>query len=309
MVWSAVLSFQLNGVRFDVVAASPTDEAGGETLVSSDYRFGESVEGKILTELIDLAWGEYDKARDEASEILVQQLANLAAEACLPTMQRLAPTPGPGPDPQTLHDYLYPQTHMLQVLTDFGRGKLTCCTVDGYAGIPDPHPPVSEDALRTMGLDLETTDVPIIKPSQVIFIRRLQSLVWRVTVDGEEMICKASIDVFENAIGEELAAYLKIRSAGVKLDVPELKGECRRPVHGLPAPISLCSASSNRFNRHYTVPQRSHRHPPGLHSPQVPQPSCSFGQCRGRRCHTKRSDCMPQAQVGNPNPGNFKELA
>ena len=44
-------------------------------------------------------------------------------------------------------------------------------------------------------------------------------------MDGEEMVCKSSIDVFKHAIGDELAAYLKIRSAEVELRVPELKGQ------------------------------------------------------------------------------------
>lgn len=75
-----------------------------------------------------------------------------------------------------------------------------------------------------MGLDLETTDVPVFEATQIILVCRIQSFVWRVTVDGEQMICKSSIDVFEHAIGDELAAYLKITSAGVGLRVSELKG-------------------------------------------------------------------------------------
>ncbi|KAL2128606.1 hypothetical protein VTI74DRAFT_8944 [Chaetomium olivicolor] len=218
LIMSAVFAFHFNGVRFAVVATSPEDETGGEALVPSDYRFGESIEGEILTELSELAWGEFDRARDEASEHLEQQLAQLAADACLPTMQHLVPTPIP--DTQTLQDYLYPQTYNLQVLTGSEGEKLTCRALDGYAGIPELHPPVSEDRLRAMGLDLETTVVPVVKASQVISVRRLQSFVWKVTVDGEEMICKS----FEHAIGEELATYVKIRSAGVELRVPELKG-------------------------------------------------------------------------------------
>jgi hypothetical protein len=43
-------------------------------------------------------------------------------------------------------------------------------------------------------------------------------------VDGEEIICRASLDLFEHAVGDELATYIKIRAAGVQLRVPELKG-------------------------------------------------------------------------------------
>jgi hypothetical protein len=75
-----------------------------------------------------------------------------------------------------------------------------------------------------MGLNLEATDVPVVKPTKVFLDRRLQNFVWKVTLDGEQVICKAPIDVFEHAIGDELEAYLKIRSAREKLRVSELKG-------------------------------------------------------------------------------------
>ncbi|KAK4237704.1 hypothetical protein C8A03DRAFT_44467 [Achaetomium macrosporum] len=193
---SAIFTFHYNGVHFQVVAASPEDRAGGEALVPPLYMFDESR--------------------------LEDQLAKLTADACLPTMQQLAPTRIP--DAQTLEQYLYPQTYTLQILTNFGRGGLTCRSLDGYPGIPERHPPVSEDSLRAMELDLETTDVPVVKASQVILVRRLQGLVWKVTVDGEEMICKASIDMFHHPLDDELETYLKIRSAGAKLRIPELKG-------------------------------------------------------------------------------------
>jgi hypothetical protein len=222
---SAVFAFQFNGVRFSVVAASPEDEAGGKALVPLDYKFEESLEGKILIELSDLSWGDefspFDEARDEASERLENQLADMAADVCLTTMQHLAPTPIPAA--QTLQDQLYPQTYTLQVLTE--GDKLTCRTLNGYAGIAEPHPPVSADKLLAMELDVETTDIPVLQASQVVLVRRLQNFVWRVTVNGEEMVCKSSIDVFKHAIGDELAAYLKIRSAEVELRVPELKGQ------------------------------------------------------------------------------------
>jgi hypothetical protein len=216
-----MLTFQFNGASFYVVAASPEDEVGGEALVPLGYRFDESLEGKILTELTDLTWGEFDKARVEASKRLEKQLADMAADACLTTMQRLAPTPILAAE--TLQDHLYPQTYTLQILTE--GGKLTCRTPDGYTGTPELQP-VSEKRLRAMELDIETTDVPVVKASQVLLVRRLQGFVWRVTVHREEMVYKSATNVSEDTIGDELAIYLKIRTAGVKLGVPELKGQC-----------------------------------------------------------------------------------
>ncbi|KAK3290436.1 uncharacterized protein B0H64DRAFT_378648 [Chaetomium fimeti] len=221
-VFSAVFTFQYNGARFEVVAASPEDEAGGEALVPPLYKFDESLEGKALTEISDLSWGEFDETRDKATERLEKEFAKLAADACLQAMQQLVPIPIP--DTQILEQYLYPQTYILQILTDFERTKLTCQTLDAYAGLSDRHPPISEDELRAMGLDLETTDIPLIRASQVILVRRLQGLVWKVMVDREELVCKAAIDRFEHPLVNELETYLKVRSAGVALRIPELKG-------------------------------------------------------------------------------------
>ncbi|KAK3297226.1 uncharacterized protein B0H64DRAFT_473366 [Chaetomium fimeti] len=224
-VGSIVFNFVFNGVLFRVVAATPDD--AGEALVPVDYDYDESIEGKIINEIIDLSMLEGDAARDaanqEATERLKMQLADLAADVCLPTMRRLAPSQLPAV--QTLQDELYRPTYALQVLTE--GNKLTCLTLDGYTGIPERHPPVPDERLRAIGLDLDTTDLLVVKPSQVILVRRLQHLVSAVTVDGEEMVCKASLDLFEHAVGDELATYLKIRAAGVKFKIPELKGIIR----------------------------------------------------------------------------------
>ncbi|KAH6857123.1 hypothetical protein B0I37DRAFT_301085 [Chaetomium sp. MPI-CAGE-AT-0009] len=225
IVYTGVFSFQYNGVRFHVVAASPEDEneVGGEALVPSHYKFDESLEGKVMTKISDLSWGDFDEARVTASERLADEFAKLAADACLPTMQQLAPTPIP--DTQTLEQFLYPQTYTLQTFTDFERNRLTCRTLDGYSGIPERHPPISEDGLRAMGLDFETTDIPVIKASEVTLVRCIQNFNWKVMVDGEEMIYKASINLFGMIpIEKELETYLKIRSARVELRTPELKG-------------------------------------------------------------------------------------
>lgn len=63
---------------FNVVAASPEDDDVGQTLVPLGYRFAESVEGKFLTELAELTWGEFDLARLKVSDRLEQQLASFA---------------------------------------------------------------------------------------------------------------------------------------------------------------------------------------------------------------------------------------
>jgi hypothetical protein len=48
-----------------------------------------------------------------------------------------------------------------------------------------------------------------------------------VDVGGEEVICKTTLDVFWNSIGDELGVYLKIMNAatGSSLRVPKLKGK------------------------------------------------------------------------------------
>ena len=220
---STVIGFSFNNVSFSIVAASPDDDEG-EALLPVSYEFDESLEGKILNEIDDLSYHDtptWPKANEEATNRLQRQLADLAADACLSTMQHLAPAQIP--TAQTLQDHLYPPTFTLQILTE--GGKLICRALDNLTGIPELHPPVSSDTLRAMNLDLETTDVPVVKASQVILGRRLHCApVWKVTVGGEEMTCKASLDVCRHAVGDELATYLKIRAAGVELNVPKLKG-------------------------------------------------------------------------------------
>ncbi|KAL2194749.1 hypothetical protein P885DRAFT_80055 [Corynascus similis CBS 632.67] len=194
-----VLIVQFNGVRFYIVAADPDDYGIGQALVPAGYRFDESIESKFLIELAELAWGDFDLARVQASERLERQLAGLAIDACLPTMQRLASSPIQSA--QTLQDHLYPQIFTLQILTE--GDKLTCRSLDNDAIPPKNRRLVLENRLRAMGLDIETTDIPVIKASQVIL---------------------SLINVSERHIGDELATYLKLRSASIKWKVPELKG-------------------------------------------------------------------------------------
>jgi hypothetical protein len=56
LVMSALFMFHFNGARFAVIVASTTDETGGKALLSSDYRFDESVEGEILIQVTELGW-------------------------------------------------------------------------------------------------------------------------------------------------------------------------------------------------------------------------------------------------------------
>lgn len=230
-VSSIVFDFIFNNVRFSIVAASPDDEAGGP-FVPTDYDFEDSIEGKILDRILDLSVhdgdGPWENAKREETRRLKRQLADLAADVCLPTMRRLAPIQIPAA--QTLQDELYPPSYTLQILTE--GDKLTCRTLDGYTGIPERHPPVPEARLRVIGLGLNTTDLHVVNTSQAVLIRHLHNLVWRVKVNGEEMICKASLDLFKHAVGDELATYLKIRAAGVDLMVPELKGRCNPGIAG-----------------------------------------------------------------------------
>jgi hypothetical protein len=132
-VASIVFGFTLNNASFSIVAASPDDE-GGDALVPADYNFDDSIEGKILDEIIDLSVhdgdGVWSTAKQQATRRLKKQLADLAVDACLPTMRRLAPTEIP--PAQTLQDTLYPPTYTLQVFTE--DGKLACRTLDDFTG-------------------------------------------------------------------------------------------------------------------------------------------------------------------------------
>lgn len=235
-----VLIVKFNGAQFQIVAADPDDEAVGHALVPGDYRFAESIESKFLIKLAELSWGQFDLARAQESGRLERQLADLAIEACLPTMQRLAPTPIQGV--QTLQDHLHPEIHTLQVLTQ--GGKLACHSLNNSVIPPEESRSVSAEKLRAMGLDIETTDIPVVQASQVMLGRCLKGYVWRVTVDGEDLVYKSLINVTRRHIGDELATYLRFRSAGVQWKVPELKGGFSFP---LPSPNPEVSGLPNNI--------------------------------------------------------------
>ncbi|KAK3306325.1 uncharacterized protein B0T15DRAFT_566173 [Chaetomium strumarium] len=207
---SALFSFHYNGVPFHIVAANPEDHAGGETLVPPRYDFADSVEGRILQTIYALSQ-QFDEAdADKARKRLEEQFADLAA-------------------------MLYPVTHTLQVLTDFGQSELafTCRIMDGYPVIPEP---VSEHWLRAIGLDLTATNVPIVDASQVFLVCHLQGLAWKVTMAGEVMVCKTTNESMRGLdIAAELGTLLRIRSANARLSVPELKAivVSRRGVVGI----------------------------------------------------------------------------
>jgi hypothetical protein len=153
-VMSALIFYSFRGLRFTVLANADESE------IPPGYDFGQSVEGKILTRLSDLTWGEDTEDKDERSRYLERELANLAANACLPIMQKLAPpADSPRPEPRTLQEYLYPETYALQILTEGDR--LACRRLDGYR-IPDKHPPIPEAKLQEIGLDSDTIPVPVV---------------------------------------------------------------------------------------------------------------------------------------------------
>ena len=120
-------------------------------------------------------------------------------------------------------DLLCPPTFTLQVFTE--DNKLVCREVEADdVGLGEKHPAVPEAVLRAMGFDLEAPDFPVVEASEVLLVRCIQNFVWLVKVDGVDMVCKISLDIFKHAIGHELETYLKIRRAGVELKIPQLKG-------------------------------------------------------------------------------------
>lgn len=48
-----------------------------------------------------------------------------------------------------------------------------------------------------------------------------------MTVAGGDLVYKSLVSVFPENIGDELGTYLKLRSAGIDLKVPELRGVCQ----------------------------------------------------------------------------------
>jgi hypothetical protein len=213
---SIVINFSYKGVAFHVLAsADDKDHPPG-------YDIEGSIEGEIVEDLDDLAYDDETEEKDQKRHRLHCELTSLAEEACISLMRELGPAT-PLLEPRTLQEWLYPESHVLQILTE--NGTLVGRKLDSYE-LPDRHPPIPEAKLLEMGLEIT---IPVFKPSEVVLGPRLQSLVWRVTVHGQDMICKASRHFFQDAICDELATYNKLRkheaASSNELRIPELKGE------------------------------------------------------------------------------------
>jgi hypothetical protein len=209
---SVVITYNYNGVSFPVLVSG---EEGPD-----EYDVENSIEGKLLFEMDDLTYGEETEEKSERIKEIQEELKKVVADACFSFMQNVAPEPLP--EAHTLHDYLYPPSYKLQVRTD--GANLKVFKNDDFH-IPERHPPIPQSKLN--GMDLGD-DIPVFQSLQIPVGRRLQSFVFRVTIGGEEMILKLSINMFGRiAVDEELATYLKIRNARSenKLLVPKLKGE------------------------------------------------------------------------------------
>lgn len=207
---AVMLNYSYNGSQFSVLTCTE-DTPHGSGL-------GQSEEGKILNELSDLSWGEESEEKDMRIEALEDKLAGLVSDVCFPLMRELAPLSTP--EPRTLQERIYPPTYALRVFAK--DGGLASQELVNFK-LPAKYPPITEAKLQEIGLD---DTLPVIGPSQIILGPRLQSLVWKVAVGGEDMVCKVAIDIFGQSVSEELETYLKIRKAGITDDlrVPELKG-------------------------------------------------------------------------------------
>lgn len=210
-IWSILINYSFNGATFHVLVSAEEEE------LPMGYALHDSIEWKFLDRLNILSFGEDTTDKDAENEQLEDELAKLVCSACTSLMRELAPLVAL-PEPRTLEEQLYPPTYTLQVYTE--DKKLTSKKLDGY-NVPFRHPPIPVAQLQECQLG---DDVPVIDVSRIVLGPRLQSLVWKVEVDEEMMICKASMDVFGNSLGDELATYQKIRTTENDLRVPQLKG-------------------------------------------------------------------------------------
>jgi hypothetical protein len=153
---SVLIHYFYNGVYIYVLASA--DWCGDTDELPEGYDLGESIEGNILLERDDLSYDTPSEAKDRRIKQLTDQLVDLVAVACFRLIQELAPAT-PLPAPQTLQEYLYPDSFTLQVLT--AGGQLVCYRLHEYA-IADKYPPISEDKLKAIYLD---EDVPVFTPT------------------------------------------------------------------------------------------------------------------------------------------------
>ncbi|KAI9147046.1 FAD-dependent monooxygenase yanF [Paramyrothecium foliicola] len=174
-----LIEYMYNGAKFSILVST------SDKHLPFEYNLEQSIEGKLLIELSDLTWGEFDEEMDKNMEAVEDELARIALDACFPLMQELGP-PAPLPEPRTMQEQLYPPLHTLQILTE--NGKLVGRKLNGYQ-VPEKYTPVPDANIDGLHIN---AGVPIIHSSEIILQERLQSLVWKVTVNGEDMICKIS---------------------------------------------------------------------------------------------------------------------
>jgi hypothetical protein len=174
---AVMLNYSYNGSQFSVLAsADDTPHWNG---------LGWSDEGKTLNELNDLSWGEESEEKDIRIIALQDKLASPVGDACFPLMQELVPLSIP--EPRTLQERIYPPTYTLRVFAE--NERLASQKLMNFK-LPAKYPPIAEAKLQEIGLD---DTLPVFDPSQIILGPRLQALVWKVTIDGEDMICKVAI--------------------------------------------------------------------------------------------------------------------
>ncbi|KAI1826325.1 hypothetical protein F4861DRAFT_102260 [Xylaria intraflava] len=209
---SVMISYVYHGVQFKVLVSSTEDD------LPQGYDSELSIEGKFLLEIHELSLGTIDEVDFDKVDEVKDRLMDLVSATCLPFFLEMAP-PKPLPEPRTMEEQLYPPTHKLQVLTE--GDKLVFHKISDSRG-PERPVPLSEEQLRELALDAE---IPVYHPSKVVLIKRLQSLVWQVNVDGEIMICKVAMHpIFGPTLANELGAYQKIGRFGDELKLPKLKG-------------------------------------------------------------------------------------
>ncbi|GAP90045.1 putative protein kinase-like [Rosellinia necatrix] len=211
---SVMIDYSYQGALFSVLASSNPND------LPQDYDLDQSIEGKIITEIHDLSYDPPTEEKDEKKTKLHDKLAELASDVCFPLMRGIAPK-SPLPKPRTLEEELYPPSYVLQITTE--DDKLIARKIDYER--PVRFPPLSDQRLQEIAPDLE---VPVFDLSEVILIARVHSLVWKVEVDGEMMICKVSMHpIFGTTLANELGVYHKIRRLGDELKFPKLKGIVR----------------------------------------------------------------------------------
>ncbi|KAJ2978636.1 hypothetical protein NUW58_g7437 [Xylaria curta] len=206
-----LINYSYNGAEFWILASMDVSD------LLTSYDLENSVEGKVLWQLDDL--GSQEPSEENFNRVfqIRDEFAKVVGNACITLMLNLAPTT-PLPEVRTLHDYMYPETHYLRVITE--DGQLVGHKLHDYAP-PPQYPPIPDEELKALDLD---TDLPTFNASQVVLRKRFQSCIWEVDVEGELMVCKASFQRhFWNSLSDELLTYQKIRRAGDGLLVPKLK--------------------------------------------------------------------------------------